>query len=172
VAITTHKRKIMSLVSTCVQTNDGKVYKNPILSGEDPELVIKTLKRTNQELHQRALDIFKDLGLVATLRGSPSKSSRLFDYKQELSINFIEAISYFISIDAPIPADKITKHDGIYDGTSECTLYRWPEKIKEVAIQNEGQRYWPATKPKWLPKYTIKKEKKESPEAPQEKLSL
>lgn len=157
----------MSLVSTCVQANDGKIYKNPILSGEDfficfddddpPELVIKRLHRIDSDLHKRALDILKNLGLVASLRGNPMKSSRLFNLTQELSTKFIEAISYFLHIEAPIPANHITKHDGLYDGQSECTLYRWPEKLKEISPQNDGQRYWPSHKPSWMPKHTHKK---------------
>ena len=151
----------MSLVPTCVQANDGNVYINPIISGEDfficfddddpPELVIKLLDRSPDEIHQRALDILKDLPLIASFRGSPSKSSRLFDHSQQSALNFVKANAYFLYIDQPIPFNKITKHDGLYDGKSECTLYHWPEKIKQISVQNDGQRLWPSHRPKWMP---------------------
>ena len=152
----------MSLVSTCVQADDNKIYKNPILSGEDfficfddddpPELVIKTLDKSDTELHQRALDIINSIGLKASLKNNPSKSSRIFNHNTNNSFKFTDAISYFINIEAPIPANNITKHDGIYDGQSECVLYRWPDKQTPVQPINDGQRYWPSQKPKWYPK--------------------
>lgn len=153
----------MSLVSTCVQADDKKIYKNPILSGEDfficfddddpPELVIKTLNRSDTELHQRAIDILKNINLNTTISSKPQKSGRLF----ESNLTFIDAYSIFITINSPIPSNSITKHDGIYDGQSECVLYRWPEKLTPVQPSNEGQRYWPSQKPKWTPKHIIKK---------------
>jgi hypothetical protein len=121
----------MSLVATYVQATDGKIYKEPVLSGEDfficfddddpPELVIKVLDRTDKQLHQRAINILKDIGLVATISDAHTKSGRLFGKSNK----FVDSYSVFLSIKAPIPADKITEHEGFYDGKSECTLYTW-----------------------------------------------
>lgn len=153
----------MSLVQICVQASDNKIYVNPYISGPDffvcfddddpPELVIKALNKSDTELHQRAINILNNLN--ATISSKPQKSSRLFEKN---NFNFTDAYSVFITINAPIPVNIITSHNGIYDGLSECVLYKWhdPQPITLVQPVNNGQRLWPSKKPKWIPK-NIKK---------------
>lgn len=152
----------MSLTHTCVQASDNKIYINPYISGEDfficfddddpPELVIKVNNKSDTELNQRAINIINDLNLIATITSKPQKSGRIFNQNINQNFNFITAYSVFLSIKAPIPISIITSHNGIYDGLSECTLYKWNNPpIPQIEPKHDGQRLWPSKKPKWLP---------------------
>lgn len=103
----------MSLVSTYVLADDGKWYREPVLADdthmwficfdddEPPELVFREGIGINPYM------IFDDIGLKAKLKGGPRYSGRLFDNE------FHDAISVFLKIKRPIPADRIKEHDGI-----------------------------------------------------------
>lgn len=121
----------MSKVSTFVQGDDFKFYKNPVLYGDDwylcfddddpPEVVIKaTVKRTAKKL---AGDRLAGAG-VCFKWGEPSYSysSRLFP---PTYTGFQKAFGYFVQLTAPLPVTgpASLKHDGAVDFPSvECTF--------------------------------------------------
>jgi hypothetical protein len=129
----------MSLVPTFVKASDGMFYKEPILSGkdfflcfdddDDPELVIKV---TESGLHWKmwreiAEEIIRKLGLDATLNTQEpaSVSERCFGRGWKFS----PAVAWFLTINKPIPVDKITKHEGrSKNHYGECVFYTFEEQ--------------------------------------------
>lgn len=107
----------MSLVSTYVRATDGKLYKNPVLSGQgwficfdddDPvELVIK--KKSNI----KPQDIFKQIGMkVVNLSKMGEGALRYFgDVNDEPE----KAENYFFEIRNRINPKFITAHDGVVE---------------------------------------------------------
>lgn len=105
----------MSLVSTYVRADDGKLYKNPVLSGEgwficfdddDPVELVVTVESKITD----AVKFLQSLGIFPQDISRPSKgASRIFNGK------FEEARSWFFEINKRIPHKLITEHDGIVE---------------------------------------------------------
>jgi hypothetical protein len=110
----------MSLVATYVRADDGNLYNSPILSGngwficfddDDPvEIVIRGIGK--KKLKDKALEILNDLGIKHTRLTYNQGGKRLFSDDED-DYNFEDARSWFFEIENRIPAQAITKHDGI-----------------------------------------------------------
>lgn len=153
----------------CVESDNGKYYINPIISGDDyfihfegnkpPELIIKK-QFESVDYHKHATNILQSINLQAIIPTEPEPiiSKRFFD-KPLHHLNFTDAIIFPLDIQQPIPFQFITRHDGIYkDDDQEVILYHWPKKIQPILPIDNGQRIWP-TKPPWLSAFTPKQKK-------------
>ena len=105
----------MSLVSTYVRADDGKMYQNPVLSGDgwficfdddDPvELVVK-----NSLGVKDPTQFLSELGIPSKQMERAQKgASRIFQKK------FEEATSWFFEITKRIPHKLITSYDKIIE---------------------------------------------------------
>lgn len=96
----------MSLVSTYVRAVDGKLYRDPIVVGNDwflcfddddpPELVV------------RAMGALPELQCIRAICGH-TRSFRCFT--GDLNDDFVEADSYWCELVSPIPVPQ--RHDGV-----------------------------------------------------------
>ena len=120
----------MSLGPTYVRADDGEFYKNPVIRGEGfflcfdedepPELVIE-VGAGNFVMAERMDEIIKQLGLKASFKQGPHRSTRCFGKLSDKG-SMRPAYAYFLNIHAPIPVSIITEHEGVYDGHGEGTF--------------------------------------------------
>lgn len=105
----------MSLVSTYVRADDGKMYRNPVLAGggwficfddDDPvEIVI-----ADESGIKEPDSLLRSLGIIpSNMQKAMRGGSRMFGQ------NFRQAKSWFFDINSRIPAKLITSHDGIVE---------------------------------------------------------
>lgn len=113
----------MSLVSTYVRADDGKLYRNPTLRGQgwficfdddDPVEIVLQLKKGEgkKQAAIRAKEILKELGIRPIDWCESGGGMRIFKG------NFRNAYAWFFEINQRIPAKAISKHDGIVDRES------------------------------------------------------
>lgn len=110
------------MVPNLVLADNGLFYKNPIIAGDgwficwdddDPDelVVANDCKLTPTE-------IFEQTGLDAKVTRKAGRSGRLFDD----TFNFKPSQAYWITIHSPIPANKITRHDGTIPQGEQFTM--------------------------------------------------
>lgn len=107
----------MSLVSTYVRADDGKMYRDPVLEGEgwfvcfDDDDPVELAVADEANLPEPTV-FLKDLGITVrhgTLGKGVRNGSRMFGGK------FKSAKAWFFDISKPIPAKLITRHDGVVE---------------------------------------------------------
>lgn len=126
----------MSIGYTFVLADDNNFYEDPTFCGddyflcfdedEDPELVIKKMNRTEEQLEKRAIEILDWIGIkYSSIRQNKYCGSRFFGKK-----SMKPAVAYFVDINKPIPANKITNYKFILKKRMEGTyLYFDNQKI-------------------------------------------
>lgn len=71
---------------------------------------------------ERSKEILLQINLDAKVISKHQLCGRIFD--KDFS-GFIDAYAVFLKINGPIPLKYIASHDGIWDGESECVIYKW-----------------------------------------------
>lgn len=135
----------MSLMPTYVLADDNKMYKDPVLFGEDwflcfdddedPEIVISVdNKKSKIEMFDYANNVLTEAGFIFRLKydsNNPRKCSRCFPPSNKHK----KAASFAVDIKQPIPAKCKMRHGKVLTiedftkNTPQCVFYTFGRKI-------------------------------------------